>query len=85
MKINEKYFKIKEDATIPTLANVVFVLGKEERKIFTVEIVGEGAGADAYAATLKKDGYNDVVQRKEKCKRNRYSYQLQQRGLLYSL
>ncbi len=68
MKINEKYFKIKEDATIPTLANVVFVLGKEERKIFTVEIVGEGAGADAYAATLKKDGYNDVVQRKENVK-----------------
>ena len=32
MSINEKYFKIKEDATIPTLANVVFVLGKEERK-----------------------------------------------------
>lgn len=68
MKINEKYFKIKEDATIPTLANVVFVLGKEERKIFTVEIVGEGAGADAYAATLKKEGYNDVVQRKENVK-----------------
>ena len=40
---------------------------KEERKIFTVEIVEEGAGADAYAATLK-DGYNDVVQRKENVK-----------------
>ena len=68
MKINEKYFKIKEDATIPTLANVVFVLGKEERKIFTVEVVGEGDNADSYAATLKKDGYNDVVQKKETVK-----------------
>lgn len=68
MKINEKYFKIKEDATIPTLANVVFVLGKEERKIFTVEIVGEGDNANSYAATLKKDGYNDVVQKKETVK-----------------
>ena len=65
MKINEKYFKIKEDATIPTL---VFVLGKEERKIFTVEVVGEGDNADSYAATLKKDGYNDVVQKKETVK-----------------
>lgn len=66
MSIGEKYFKIKEDATIPTLANVVFVLGKEERKIFNVEIVGDSATAGLYADTLKKDGYNDVTQKKEK-------------------
>ena len=47
-------FKIKEDATIPTLANVVFVLGKEERKIFNVEVVGDSATAGIYADTLKK-------------------------------
>ena len=68
MSINEKYFKIKEDATIPTLANVVFVLGKEERKIFNVEVVGDSATAGIYADTLKKDGYNDVTQKKEAVK-----------------
>lgn len=68
MKIDEKYFKIKEDATIPTLANVVFVLGKEERKIFNVEIVGDSETAENYAATLKKDGYNDITQKKEAVK-----------------
>lgn len=68
MKIDEKYFKIKEDATISTLANVVFVLGKEERKIFNVEIVGDSETAENYAATLKKDGYNDITQKKEAVK-----------------
>ena len=68
MIIGEKYFKIKEDATIPTLANVVFVLGKEERKIFNVEVVGDSATAGIYADTLKKDGYNDVTQKKEAVK-----------------
>lgn len=68
MDINEKYFKIKEDATIPTLANVVFVLGKEEGKIFNVEIVGNSATAELYADTLKDDGYNDVTHKKETVK-----------------
>lgn len=68
MCVEEKYFKIKEDATIPTLANVVFVLGKEERKIFSVEVVGDSATAGLYVDNLKKDGYNDVTQVKEKVK-----------------
>lgn len=68
MCVEEKYFKIKEDATIPTLANVVFVLGKEERKIFSIEVVGDSATAGLYVDNLKKDGYNDVTQVKEKVK-----------------
>ncbi|WP_300357906.1 LytR C-terminal domain-containing protein [Fusobacterium sp.] len=68
MSVGEKYFKIKEDATIPTLANVVFVLGKEERKIFNVEVVGDSATASLYADTLKKAGYNDVTEKKETVK-----------------
>ena len=68
MNINEKYFKIKEDATIPTLANVIFVLGKEDKKIFNVEVVGDSATAGIYADTLKKDGYNDVTEKKENVK-----------------
>ena len=68
MIIGEKYFKIKEDATIPTLANVVFVLGKEEGKIFNVEVVGDSATAGLYADNLRKDGYNNVTQVKEAVK-----------------
>lgn len=68
MGIEEKYFKIREDATIPTLANVVFVLGKEEKKIFNVEVVGNSQNADAYVNALKKYGYNDVTHKKEKVK-----------------
>lgn len=68
MSIDEKYFKIKEDATIPTLANVVFVLGKEDKKIFNVEVVGDSATANLYAENLKKDGYNDVTHKKESVK-----------------
>jgi len=68
MIIGEKYFKIKEDATIPTLANVVFVLGKEEGKIFNVEVVGDSATAGLYADNLRKDGYNNVTQKKETVK-----------------
>ena len=68
MGIEEKYFKIREDATIPTLANVVFVLGKEEKKIFNVEVVGNSQNADAYVSALKKYGYNDVTHKKEKVK-----------------
>lgn len=68
MNVSEKYFKIKEDATIPTLANVIFVLGKEDKKIFNVEVVGDSATAGIYADTLKKDGYNDVTEKKENVK-----------------
>lgn len=66
MGIEEKYFKIREDATIPTLANVVFVLGKEEKKIFNVEVVGNSQNADAYVSALKKYGYNDVTHKKRR-------------------
>lgn len=68
MSVNEKYLKIKDDGTIPTLANVVFVLGKEEEKTFNVEVVGESARVGVYVDTLKKEGYNDVTRKKETVK-----------------
>lgn len=68
MGVDEKYFKIKEDATIPTLANIVIILGKEDKKIFDVEIVGKGSVAENYVEALKKDGYNGVSQKKNEVK-----------------
>lgn len=38
--LNEKYIKIKNDHSIPTLANIVFVLGKEETPAVSIEILG---------------------------------------------
>lgn len=68
MGVDEKYFKIKEDATIPTLANIVIILGKEDKKIFDVEIVGTGSVAENYVKALKKDGYKGVSQKKNEVK-----------------
>lgn len=66
MQVNEKYFKIKEDATIPTLANVAIVLGKESKKIFDIEVLGQGEIAKQYIKALKNDGYNSVIEKKTK-------------------
>lgn len=57
MTIDEKYFKLKEDATIPTLANVVIVLGKETDKIYDIELKGKNKEKDMYKRTLEKAGY----------------------------
>lgn len=64
MLVKEKYLKIREDSNIPSLANVVFVLGKEQEKIFNVEIEGDSQNAEDYAKILKDDGYNYVTRKK---------------------
>lgn len=68
MELNEKYFKIKEDATIPTLANVIIVLGKESEKIFDIEILGNEEKSEEYIKALKKDGYQGLSYKKEEIK-----------------
>lgn len=65
MQLNEKYFKIQKDPTVPTLANVVVVLGKEENVNFEVEVTGKGAGVQATVDDLKKAGYKKVTVEKE--------------------
>ena len=60
LSINEKYIKIREDASIPTLSNVVIVLGKETQKIFDIEVVGGSSKGKAYMNTLKKAGYEGI-------------------------
>jgi hypothetical protein len=57
MQLDEKYFKIKD---IPTLANVVVVLGKEQNVDFNLEIVGNTSKADEIGKELKKLGYKNI-------------------------
>lgn len=66
MTVNEKYFKIKEDATIPTLANIIIVLGKEEKKIYDIDIVGVTEKAAEYMQILSKSGYLGLKRVKNK-------------------
>lgn len=65
MQLNEKYFKIQQVPTIPTLANVVVVLGKEENVPFEIDVTGNGAGVQAAVNELKKAGYKKVSVEKE--------------------
>lgn len=60
MQLNEKYFKVKGVPTIPTLANVVVILGKEENVKFDVDIIGKGNVADEFTKELKREGYKNV-------------------------
>lgn len=60
MRLNEKYFKVKDVPTIPTLANVVVILGKEENVKFDVDIIGKGNVADEFTKELKREGYKNV-------------------------
>lgn len=60
MQLDEKYFKIKDVPSIPTFANVVVVLGKEQNVDFNLEIVGNTSKADEIGKELKKLGYKNI-------------------------
>ena len=60
MELEEKYLKIREDVTVPTLANVVVILGKEEKVVFEVNVIGDNDNTVAAIEELKKQGYSNV-------------------------
>lgn len=60
MQLDEKYFKIKDVPSIPTLANVVVILGKEQNIDFNLEIIGTTNTADEMGKELKKLGYKNI-------------------------
>lgn len=69
MQLNEKYFKIQQVPTIPTLANVVVILGQEKNIDFTVEVLGENSTTiQNVSEELKREGYKKVEIEKEKVK-----------------
>ncbi|MDU1911649.1 LytR C-terminal domain-containing protein [Fusobacterium sp.] len=60
MQLDEKYFKIKDVPSIPTLANIVVVLGKEQNVDFNLEVIGTTDTADEMGKELKKLGYKNI-------------------------
>lgn len=65
MSLNEKYLKIKNVSTMPTLANVVFIIGKEENPIVGIEIYGEGSKRNKIVKKLKQNGYKKIKEMKK--------------------
>ena len=61
MQLNEKYFKIQQVPTIPTLANIVVVLGKEENIDFIIEVLGNNKNnIQNVVEDLKRKGYKNI-------------------------
>ncbi len=61
MQLNEKYMKIQQVPTIPTLANIVVVLGQEKDIDFKIKVVGENSGnVQGVIQELKTEGYKNI-------------------------
>lgn len=65
-KLPEKYFKIKNKSSIPTLANVVVILGSEKKIDFKIDIFASEENVKKATNALKKAGYNSINQKSEK-------------------
>lgn len=59
-KLNEKYFKIKEESNVPTLAHIIVVLGKEQNQPFEVNLSGDEKKISEASQQLRKLGYKGV-------------------------
>ena len=59
-KLPEKYFKIKTKSTIPTLANIVVIIGSEKDINFKIDIYGEDSVLKDATDKVKKIGYTNV-------------------------
>ncbi len=60
MELDEKYFKIKEEGTLPTLANAIVVLGREQEGLLHINIYSTEKTAAATEKQLKRIGYKSV-------------------------
>ena len=59
-KLPEKYFKIKTKSSIPTLANIVVIIGSEKDINFKIDIYGEDSVLKDATDKVKKLGYTNV-------------------------
>ncbi|WP_315322810.1 LytR C-terminal domain-containing protein [Fusobacterium pseudoperiodonticum] len=59
-KLPEKYFKIKTKSSIPTLANIVVIIGSEKDINFKIDIYGEESALKDATDKVKKLGYTNV-------------------------
>lgn len=65
-KLPEKYFKIKTKSSIPTLANIVLILGKENKIDFKIDIISFENEYKNVVDILKKEGYQNISNQKSK-------------------
>ena len=65
-KLPEKYFKIKNKSSIPTLANVVVIFGSEKKIDFKIDIFASEENVKKATTALKRAGYNSINQKSEK-------------------
>ena len=59
-KLPEKYFKIKTKSSIPTLANIVVIIGSEKDINFKIDIYGDDSVLKDATDKVKKLGYTNV-------------------------
>lgn len=74
--LSENYYRVKKDEEIPTLANVVIILGKEEDIPLKIDIIGRSDIAQNLYNDFKRTGYKNLFLRKtqRKIERNMVEY-----------
>lgn len=60
MSIDEKYIRIKDKGTLPTLANVVLILGREENNLLNTYVYKKDSFDNENYQMLKDNGYKNV-------------------------
>lgn len=60
MSLDEKYIRVKEKGTLPTLANVVVILGREEENILSTFVYKRDSFDNENYQLLKDNGYKNV-------------------------
>lgn len=75
-ELDEKYFKIQNSSSLPTLSNLVIVLGNENDPTLEIDIYGKSEDNSRVQKTLKDSGYKKlkVINTNEKNERDVIEY-----------
>ena len=65
-KLPEKYFKIKNKSSIPTLANIVIIIGSEKQINFKIDIYASQKKIKEASEKIKAIGYSNISSLPEK-------------------
>ena len=65
-KLPEKYFKIKNKSSIPTLANIVIIIGSEKQINFKIDIYASQEKIKEASEKIKAIGYSNISSLPEK-------------------
>ena len=65
-KLPEKYFKIKNKSSIPTLANIVVIIGSEKQINFKIDVYASQEKLKETSEKIKAAGYGNISSLPEK-------------------